>query len=164
MAERREFDRFVAARSQALLLTAYLLTGDRGRAEDLLQTALVKSWLAWGRIDGPPEPYVRRVLVTTYTTWWRRRWRGEHPTAHLPERPVAAVEPVEERDALWRALRDLPRQQRAVVVLRYYEDLTEAETAAALGISKGSVKSHAARALAALRSSSHLIDPVGGAQ
>ncbi len=91
MADRSGFDEFVATRSPALLRTAYLLTGDHGLAEDLLQTALAKCWFAWGRIDGPPEPYVRRVLATTYATWWRRRWRGERPTGELPERGVAAV-------------------------------------------------------------------------
>ena len=110
MADRSEFDDFVASRSPALLCTAYLLTGDRGLAEDLLQTALAKSWFAWGRISGPPEPYVRRVIATTYATWWRRRWRSEYPTGELPERSAAAgTEPVDERDALWRALGALPR-------------------------------------------------------
>ena len=162
MADRGEYDLFVAARSQALLRIAYLLSGDWGQAEDLLQVALVKSWLTWGRIDGPPEPYVRRVLVTTYTTWWHRRWRGERPTDRLPERAAEPGSPVEDRDLLWRALRALPRQQRAVVVLRYYEDLSEAEIATALGISAGTVKSHAYRALAALRRDPNLTDALGG--
>jgi len=127
MADRSGFDEFVATRSPALLRTAYLLTGDHGLAEDLLQTALAKCWFAWGRIDGPPEPYVRRVLATTYATWWRRRWRGERPSGSLPDRvDPAGTGPVEDRDALWRALGGLPRRQRAVVVLRYYEDLSEA--------------------------------------
>jgi RNA polymerase sigma-70 factor (sigma-E family) len=164
MADRRGFDEFVATRSRALLRTAYLLTGDHALAEDLVQTALAKSWFAWGRIDGPPEPYVRRVLVTTYATWWRRKWIGERPTGELPEVPVPAVTSVEDRDALWRALAVLPRRQRAVVVLRYYEDLSEADTAAALGISKGTVKSQAAKALAALRRDGDLTRTIEGGQ
>ena len=86
MADRTGFEEFVASRSSALLRTAYLLTGDHGLAEDLLQTALAKCWFAWARIDGAPEPYVRRALVTTYATWWRRRWRGERPADELPDR------------------------------------------------------------------------------
>lgn len=163
MVERGDFDGFVAARSRALLRTAYLLTGDHGLAEDLLQTALAKSWFAWGRISGPPEPYVRRVLVTTYTTWWRRRWRAEYPTGELPDRGVDdGTGAVDDRDALWRALGALPRRQRAVVVLRYYEDLSEAETAAALGVSRGTVKSQASRALAVLREDADLTRTIGG--
>ena len=165
MADRSGFDEFVATRSAALLRTAYLLTGDHGLAEDLLQTALAKCWFAWERIDGSPEPYVRRVLATTYATWWRRRWRGERPTGELPDRgDPAATAPVDDRDALWRALDTLPRRQRAVVVLRYYEDLSEAETAAALGISTGTVKSQAAKALAALRRDADLARTIGGEQ
>jgi RNA polymerase sigma-70 factor (sigma-E family) len=164
MADRSGFDEFVAHRSPALLRTAYLLTGDHALAEDLLQTALAKCWFAWGRIDGPPEPYVRRALATTYATWWRRKWRGERPTGTLPESSAEPRHAVEDRDALWRALGTLPRRQRAVVVLRYYEDLSEAETAAALGISTGTVKSQAARALAALRRDGDLLRTIGGGQ
>ena len=163
MAERGGFDDFVAGRSAALLRTAYLLTGDHALAEDLLQAALAKSWFAWGRITGPPEPYVRRVIATTYTTWWRRRWRSEYPTGELPDRAAAAgTDAVDDRDVLWRALGSLPRRQRAVVVLRYYEDLSEAETAAALGISRGTVKSQAAKALATLRRDGDLTRTMGG--
>ena len=162
MADRGAYDGFVTARSQALLRTAYLLTGDRGLAEDLLQTALAKSWFSWGRIDGPPEPYVRRVIATTYATWWRRRWRSEYPTGELPERATLPDTSVDDRDALWRALGTLPRRQRAVVVLRYYEDLSEAQTAAALGISVGTVKSQSSKALAALRRDPDLSNTVGG--
>ena len=82
------FDDFVAARSRALLRTAYLLTHDHALAEDLLQTSLAKPWFAWGRVDGNPEPYVRRILVNTYASWWRRKWNGEHPTEDLPEHVV----------------------------------------------------------------------------
>jgi len=165
MADRSDFDGFVAGRSAALLRTAYLLTGDPALAEDLLQTALAKSWFAWGRIAGPPEPYVRRVMATTYATWWRRRWRSEYPTGALPEAPgVDDTAGVDDRDALWRALGTLPRRQRAVVVLRYYEDLSEAETAAALGVSRGTVKSQASKALAALRRDDDLTSTIGGGQ
>jgi RNA polymerase sigma-70 factor (sigma-E family) len=164
MADREGFDEFVATRSRTLLRTAYLLTGEHALAEDLVQTALAKAWFAWGRIDGPPEPYVRRVLVTTYATWWRRKWQGERPTGSLPQVPTAASTSVEDRDALWRALAVLPRRQRAVVVLRYYEDLSEADTAAALGISKGTVKSQAAKALATLRRDRDLTRTIGGGQ
>ena len=146
------FDDFVAARSRALLRTAYLLTHDHALAEDLLQTSLAKPWFAWGRVDGNPEPYVRRILVNTYASWWRRKWNGEHPTEDLPER--VAEEPGAEPTDLWRAMERLPRRQRAVVVLRYFEDLTEVQTAELLGCSVGTVKSQCSKALAKLR-----IDP-----
>ena len=151
MADSAEFDRFVVMRSQALLRTAYLLVQDEELAEDLLQTALTKTWFAWHRVDDP-EAYVRRVLVTTSASWWRRRWTRETPTADLPEPPpsLAAEGPVDGQD-LWRALGQLPRRQRAVVVLRYLEDRTEAETARLLGCSVGTVKSQCAKALNKLR-------------
>ena len=149
-----QFDAFVGASSRRLLRTAYLLTRDPSVAEDLLQTALVKAWSAWDRIDGPPEPYVRRIVATTYATWWRRRWNGERATEELPE-PVqvgtGAHAGPEDRHDLWVALGRLPRRQRAVVVLRYFEDLTEAATAEALDCSVGTVKSQTAKALAHLR-------------
>ncbi|GIJ77223.1 RNA polymerase sigma-70 factor, sigma-E family [Micromonospora phaseoli] len=149
-----EFRDFVTARSGALLRTAYLLTGDWGTAEDLLQTALTKTYLAWKRLGGIEalEPYARRVMVNTSTSWWRRRWHGERPTAVLPEQ--AAVDEIEQRldrDVLWRHLRALPARQRAVLVLRFYEDMSEAQTAALLEISPGTVKSQTSRALATLR-------------
>jgi RNA polymerase sigma-70 factor (sigma-E family) len=149
MADEAEFDAFVVARSQALLRTAYLLTQDEGLAEDLLQTALTKSWFAWRRIEGPPEAYVRRVLVTTSASWWRRRWTGERPTETLPERTMP-VEDGGDQD-LWDALGHLPPRQRAVIVLRYLEDRTEVETAELLDCSVGTVKSQASKALAKLR-------------
>jgi RNA polymerase sigma-70 factor (sigma-E family) len=145
------FDQFVAARSRALLRTAYLLTRDHDLAEDLLQTSLAKAWFAWRRIEGEPEPYVRKILVNTYASWWRRKWNGEQPTEQLPERPVA--DDAEPSD-LWSAMGRLPRRMRAVVVLRYFEDLTEAQTAELLGCSVGTVKSQTSKALAKLR-----IDP-----
>ena len=152
MAGRTSFDDFARARGAHLVRVAYLLTRDRYHAEDLVQTALVRSWSAWRRIDGDPEAYVRRVLVNTYASWRGRRWHGELPSDALPE--SAQVGPdvdVDDRDALWRALGRLPYQQRAVLVLRYYEDMTEAQIAGALGIAAGTVKAHASRALAALR-------------
>ena len=84
-----DFDEFVVARSGRLLRTAYLLTRDHGLAEDLLQTALTKAWFAWSRIDGDPESYVRKIVVNTYSSWWRRRWHGEHPSDELPDQHSA---------------------------------------------------------------------------
>ena len=159
--DRQEFDAFVEARGAALLRTAYLLTHDRGLAEDLVQTALAKAWFAWTRIETRPEAYVRRIMVNTYSSWWRRRWNGEEATADLPERSDPRHDArrgedvrVDERTDLWRALERLPKRQRAVVVLRFYEDLSEVETAEIMQCSVGTVKSQASRALAKLR-----IDP-----
>lgn len=149
-----EFREFVAARSPALLRTAYLLTGDWATAEDLLQTALTKIFLAWKRLGEieAVEPYARRVLVNTSISWWRRRWHGERPTEVLPERAAPdRVDEQLERDALWRHVKALPARQRAVLVLRFYEDLSEAQTAATLNISTGTVKSQTSRALNTLR-------------
>ncbi len=147
------FDDFVATRSPRMLRTAFLLTRDWALAEDLLQTALARAWEAWRRIEGDPEPYVRRVIVNAYASWWRRRWRGELSTADLPEEavPTDPQTRLDDRDRLWRALDQLPRRQRAVLVLRYFEDLSEAEVAEAMGCSVGTVKSQASRALAKLR-------------
>jgi RNA polymerase sigma-70 factor (sigma-E family) len=150
----REFRQFVTTRSPALLRTAYLLGGDWATAEDLLQIALTKTYLAWlrlGTIDAV-EPYARRVLVNTATSWWRRRWHGERPTEVLPDTPASdGLDERLERDRLWRHVITLPTRQRAVLVLRFYEDQSEAETARLLGVSVGTVKSQCARALAALR-------------
>lgn len=136
------------ARSDRLLRTAYLLTHDWATAEDLLQEALAKAWFAWPGID-EPEAYVRRVLVTTYTSWWRRRWRRELPSGDLPEAP--AYDDAGRGDELWQAVGRLPARQRAVIVLRFYEDLPVAEVAAILGCQEGTVKSQTAKALAKLR-------------
>lgn len=138
------FEEFVAARSGALWRSAWLLTGDAQKAEDLLQTALLKAWRNWGSIarDGAVEGYVRRALVTTYTDWWRRKWTAEVPTKHLPE--TASGQRDDEADTrhdVMTALAGLTRGQRAVVVLRYFDDLTEQQTADALGCSVGTVKS-----------------------
>jgi RNA polymerase sigma-70 factor (sigma-E family) len=163
----RQFRDFVTARSPALLRTAYLLGGDWATAEDLLQVALTKTYLAWlrlGTIDAV-EPYARRVLVNTATSWWRRRWHGERPTEVLPDLPASdGLDERLERDRLWRHVITLPARQRAVLVLRFYEDQSEAETARLLGVSVGTVKSQCARALATLRLrlASEGIEPAAG--
>ncbi|GAA4716309.1 SigE family RNA polymerase sigma factor [Pedococcus ginsenosidimutans] len=156
------FEEYVATRGASLLHTAWLLTGDHQRAEDLVQTALGKTWPHWSHIavseGGSYDAYVRKVMMTTYIAWWRRRWTAEYPTASLPERPASAsgtpeAETTERRRDLLAALAPLPRGQRAVVVLRYFYDLSEAQTAEALGCTVGTVKSQSSRALAALRNS-----------
>jgi RNA polymerase sigma-70 factor (sigma-E family) len=157
---REDFRSYVAARSPALLRTAYALTGNRADAEDLLQTALAKTYLSWERIREREalDGYVRRVMVNTQTSWWRRRKVDERPTGELPERPTGrdAAADLDLHDALWTALGTLPKRQRAMVVLRYYEDLSEAETAAVMGVSVGTVKSATSRALTRLRDASGL--------
>jgi RNA polymerase sigma-70 factor (sigma-E family) len=157
MVERPDFSEFVSTRSTALLRTAYLLTGNEATAEDLLQTTLVKCWRSWSRLNDQPEPYVHAALVNTYLSWRRRRWHGETPSSRLPEVAVPdGTGEVDERAAVWVALRRLPRRQRAVIVLRYFDDLSEAETARLLGVSVGTVKSQSSKALAALRIDSDL--------
>lgn len=148
-----DFHDFVVARRRALLRTAWLLTGDWDRAEDLVQTALLRCYPRWGRIaEGDPEAYVRRALARLATSWWRRRWRGEIPTALLPERAERDIyAEVDLRSAVLVALAHLPPRQRAAVVLRYLDDLSEAQTAAALGCSVGTVKSQTSAALRKLR-------------
>ena len=172
----RGFSAFVGARSPALMRTAYLITGQRQSAEDLLQTALAKTYLAWDRIDSPEsvEAYVRRVMVTTHVSWWRRHKGREQPTGTPPEPNVAggslATDDVDERDRIWTALSALPNRQRTVLVLRYYEDLSEAEIAHLMGCAAGTVKTHASRGLATLRDRLQVedptaiqLDPTGGA-
>ncbi len=149
-----EFARFVAARSRALLRTAHLLPGDPGAAEDLLQIALLKTYRHWPRLTNreAPDAFVRRVMVTSQASWWRRRRVREDSAAVVPERQVAdATQAADVRDELWRVLARLPVRMRAVLVLRYWEDLSEAETARVLGCSAGTVKSQASRGLARLR-------------
>lgn len=154
-ADEDDFRTFVAGRSAALLWFAHLLTGDRTDAEDVVQTALARTVAGWHRLrrTDNPEGYVRRAIVTTHLNAVRRRpWR-ERPAAELPEPAAApsAEEELDERDAMWRALATLPPRQRAVLVLRYYEDLSEADIAEVLGCSRGTVKSQAAKAMAHLR-------------
>jgi RNA polymerase sigma-70 factor (sigma-E family) len=147
-----EFAEFVTRWSPALLRVAFLLTSDRGEAEDLLQTALLKTSRHWGRLSDREAAYayVRRVLVTTHTSWRRRRRVHEVLIDTLPERAASVPTAIEAGRAL-QALEQLPPRMRAVVVLRCYEGLSEAETAEALGCSLGSVKSQASRGLARLR-------------
>jgi RNA polymerase sigma-70 factor (sigma-E family) len=151
-----EFRDFVQSRWQPLLRTAYLLTGDHGRAEELLQTALLRTHRHWHRIEraDAPEVYVRKVLVNLHNTWWRRGRRREDPTAAVPEPATPgrdAYAAYEQRDELWRAVLALPPRMRAALVLRYFEDLSEAETARVLDCSVGSVKSQTSRGLDRLR-------------
>jgi RNA polymerase sigma-70 factor (sigma-E family) len=149
------FEEYLAVRETALLRTAWLLTGDWQHAEDLVQTALVRVWPRWSKVvaGGDPDAYVRTVLVRCYASAWRRRWRGEVPTDVLPDAAGGDrdVEAADLRDALRRVLPLLPPRQRAVLVLRFAEDLTEAQTAQALGIGVGTVKSQTSKALARLR-------------
>jgi RNA polymerase sigma-70 factor (sigma-E family) len=148
--DRSGFEEFVAARRPALLRTAYLLTGSHADAEDLVQATLLRCVPKWKRIADRPEPYVRQVLARESVSRWRaRRWREQHVET-VPER-VAVAPDVDGRLALRQALMSLARRQRAVIVLRYYEDLTEQQTAAQLGIAVGTVKSQARDGLAQLR-------------
>jgi RNA polymerase sigma-70 factor (sigma-E family) len=147
------FEAFVAARSDDLMRTAVLLTSDRGHAEDLVQTALVKAYRRWGRIEGTdPYPYVRRILVTSAASWRRLRTTQEIVAlpAHDPASPDT-TDDVAERQRMAAALATLPPRMRAVLVLRYAEDLSEAATADALGCSVSTVKSQTGRGLARLR-------------
>ncbi|MET9873284.1 SigE family RNA polymerase sigma factor [Actinacidiphila glaucinigra] len=158
-ASQAQFTRYVRAKGPALLRTARSLTANPCDAEDLLQTALTKTYLAWDRIDDHRalDGYVRRTLVNTRTSQWRRRRVEEYATDELPEpcgHAVAgpdAAEQQAQRDALLRAISRLPARQRAMVVLRYYEDMSEVQTAEALGVSVGTVKSAVSRALGKLR-------------
>ena len=149
MSGRDSFDEYVAARMPALLRTAYLMTGSHQDAEDLVQVALMKAVPHWKKIADHPDPYVRRILARESVGRWRsRRWREVH-TDRLPETPVEG--PGADRVELQRAVARLAPRQRAVIVLRYFEDLTEQQTADALGISVGTVKSQARDALTRLR-------------
>ena len=145
-----EFDEFVRTRHAALLRFAHLLTGDPHAAADLVQEALEKAGLRWRGIrrQDAPEQYVRRSMLNSHINHGRRR-RREHLVADAPERSGRDAEPRDE--ALWRLLATLPPQQRAVLVLRFYEDLSEVETARVLGCAVGTVKSNTSRALARLR-------------
>ena len=150
-----DFAAYLAARQPSLLRTAYLLTGNRHDAEDLVQTAFAKLYLAWDKVrdQGAIDGYVRRILVNEHHSLWRRAWKRREHSHETPvlDRPVHDAYDEGTGSALWDLVSTLPRKARAVVVLRYYEELTEAETAATLGISVGTVKSQTSRALAALR-------------
>lgn len=149
------FGEFVRANSRSLLRVAWLMTGDAHSAEDLVQASLAHVWVRWRRIRSPEAAavYVRKVMVTTLCGWRRRRWSGEIATEWLPEVAVGleALDRALIRDTLLAAVRSLPPHQRAVIALRYLDDLSEAGTAEVLGCSVGAVKSQASRALAALR-------------
>lgn len=157
-----EFAEFVDGRFTALQRFGYLLTGEWHLAEDLVQTSLTKVWFHRNslRSGNALESYTRTVMVNTSTQWWRRKWRGETPTEQLPE-PHAREQygAVDDRDLLLRALAELPRRTRATLVLRYFEDLPEAEIAQIMGCSIGTVKSTVSRGLAKLREH-HLLDAV----
>ncbi|MBB6351235.1 SigE family RNA polymerase sigma factor [Nonomuraea muscovyensis] len=148
------FREFVHGRQQALMRSAYLLTGDASQAEDLLQTVLMRTARHWHRLagDGNPEAYVRRALINEHVSWRRRlRRRPETPTAHPPDRGRDRGDESLHRLALQEALMRLTPRQRAVLVLRYYEDRSVEETAALLGCSAGTVKSQTSHALGRLR-------------
>lgn len=144
------FTAFVHARSSSLLSTAYALTRDRQLAEDLLQTALARCYLAWPRIRSEdPDAYVRRTLINAQRNTWRRRLPALTWQAEVPDREQSPPldDEVVERHTLLDAVATLSRQQRAVLVLRYYEDRSDAQIAELMGCSIGSVKRHATRGL-----------------
>jgi RNA polymerase sigma-70 factor (sigma-E family) len=157
-----EFAEFFVATWPRLFRTTYGVAGDRNLAEDALQSAFAKAYTSWHRVKAAqhPEAYVRRMAVNEVLSTLRRPWfRAEHPS-EIPERTglPSPEDSTVDRDAVWRAVCSLPPRQRAVVVLRYYEDLSEAEIAEVLGCSRGTVKSTASHALANLR-----IDDLGAA-
>lgn len=146
------FEEFVQARTPALSRTAYLLTGDAHAAEDLVQVTLFRAAKAWHRIDGDPEPYVRRIMANQNISRWRRKRVAEVPLSEYDDRPaVPGAVDADVRLSLDAALRQLTARQRTVLVLRFYEDLTEVQTARLLGIGAGTVKSTTREALARLR-------------
>ena len=147
-----EFTELVHAAWPGLYRTAYLMLGEHQLAEDLVQTALAKTYASWRQVKDPAAApaYARTVLATTAATWFRRRgWRNERPTELLPERESHTNPST--RPAVVDALRSLAPRQRAVVVLRYYDDLSVREVAQALGITEGTVKSQTSDALGRLR-------------
>ena len=149
-----DFESWLVAREPALQRLALLLTGDEHSAQDLVQTSLAKLYLAWDRLDDRDnlDAYARRILVNEHRTAWRRPWRRrEVVTDAPPDRAGPAIEYDGGREVVWEFVASLPPRQRAVIVLRYYEQLTEAEIAEVLGVSPGTVKSQASRAIAALR-------------
>lgn len=160
-----EFAAYMSARQPTLLRTAFLLTGDAHTAEDIVQTALAKLYLAWDRVQKREtlDAYVRRIVVNEAKTLFRRPWRRrERATEVLPERGIEETYDDGLAGQVWAVVSTLPPRQRAVIVLRYYEQLSEAEIAQALGISEGTVKSQASRALATLRSGAAQSLRIGG--
>ncbi len=144
------FDEFVTGRGERLLRAAWLLTGDRHRAEDLVQTALTKCYARYDGDDDRYEAYVRTTMYRTYVSWWRRRSWHELPVERLPE-TGSGDDAREVRVDVARALWTLNRVQRAAVTLRYFDDLSVSQVAEALGIPLGTAKSHIHRGLTALR-------------
>lgn len=147
MPTKLDFDSFVRARLPHLIKFGCALTADEHAAADLVQDALERTLLKWSRINGDPEPYVRRAMVNRSISVWRKFGR-ERVTDRVPERPIEDCVP---DPALFEALRKLPARQRAVIALRYLEDLTEAETAHVLGCAVGTVKSQSSSAMTTLR-------------
>ena len=148
------FAEFVAARSHVLFRTAYVVVGDHHLAQDLLQEALVKAYVAWPRLRDPTkaEAYVRRTIVTTAISWRRRRSFHEPPVDRVPDAGhIDEFDRFATQDVLWEQVCGLPPRQRAALVLRYYEDLSEAETADLMSCSVGTVKSQVFEALSKLR-------------
>lgn len=147
-----DFDEWVATRGPGLLRLAYVLTGSRADAEDVVQDALSRALPRWSRIStvGDPDAYVRRMVVNAHTSWWRKFRRREIPVAEARDTAAAAPD-LAEQDRLWRACLALPESQRTAVVLRYYEQLEYAEIAALTGVREGSVRSRVSRGLAALK-------------
>jgi RNA polymerase sigma-70 factor (sigma-E family) len=149
------FAEFAAARSRSLYRAAYLMVGDHALAEDLLQEALTKTYVAWPRLRAVAnaDAYARKAITTTAINWWRRRsWHAERPRGDVPEVAVRDhSDRVSDHDTMWMELQGLPPRQRAAIVLRYYEDLTERETAEAMGCSVGTVKSQVYAGLEKLR-------------
>lgn len=152
------FTEFVSARSSALFRTAYLMVGDHGLAQDLVQEALTKTYVAWPRLRdvGNAEAYTRKAITTTYISWWRRKaWSAERPRDDVPDGPAARTSghgnDVVDRTWQWAELQTLPPPQRAAIVLRYYEDLSEAQTAEVMGCAVGTVKSQVSLGIRGLR-------------
>jgi RNA polymerase sigma-70 factor (sigma-E family) len=160
------FDAFVAARGSALLRHAYVLTGDRYLAEDLVQETLAHLYRRWDRVAATtsPEAYVKTSVTRQFLSWRRRRSSGERPTDHVPERPSAydGTDAVDDEDVLWRLLARLPRKQRAILALRFYDDQSDLQIAEILGVSASTVRSQASRALATLRDQLSPSDVTGG--
>ncbi|MGZ4521603.1 MAG: SigE family RNA polymerase sigma factor [Mycobacteriaceae bacterium] len=159
----QEFQDLIAARGPALLRTAYLLTGDQQLSEDLVQTSLEKALRHWSRIKVPEaaEGYVRRIMYRENVSFWRQRRAREIPTAEPPEQcgPACPGDAVEDRLVMRGALMRLGARQRTVLVLRFYEDLTEAQVARAMGVTVGTVKSQTAKALDQLRRTAPELTP-----
>jgi RNA polymerase sigma-70 factor (sigma-E family) len=159
LGDRIPFGEYVRSRGASLLRAAHALTGNRDDAEDLVQATLVKAYQSWDSVADPTavDTYVRRVMINTHISVWRRRRVDEYPTDQVPDSATAdETDDSDLQDLVQRALDRLPRRMRAAVVLRYYDDMSEPEVAAALGVSVGTVKSTVARAVAKLREDSEL--------